>query len=611
MPVHLDRYLFYLFYQLDYHDLLRRTYNQYQVNAFFVPSEDAHMSEYIADTDKRREWISNFSGSAGHALITEKEALLASQELDNANWKLLKAGQPNVPSWYEYILQNYQAPFKVGIDPKLIAFSEVRKIQDKLKSKSGFDLVPLSNNPIDDIADLPPYPDNEVYVQPMKFAGKTVTQKLSELRNYLTEKDCHSFIVTMLDETAWLFNLRGTDIVYNPLFFSYAVVTQESTTLFVNSARMTSEAHKEMENANVNLKPYEEFYPSLKQLSLDAENENKKILVSDKANWEVVRSIGEKQIDVVRSPIGDAKAIKNEVELQGTREAHARDGIALTQYFGWLEETLKENKAPLKEYDAALKLEEYRSKLDNFKGLSFNTISATGANGAIIHYSPSTTDSSVIDIEKVYLCDSGAQFLDGTTDVTRTYFFGSQPPSDKLKRAFTRVLQGHIALATAVIPTDKVPGPFIDSFARLPLWKEGLEYNHGTGHGIGSHIGAHEGPHTISPRWNDVTLKNGYLVSNEPGYYEEGQFGIRTETIVAIVPHRTPYNYNGTQFSTFETLTMCPLGTNLIEAELLSQSEKDWLNTYHERCVSVLKPELEKRGDTRAIAWLEKNSRSV
>lgn len=468
----------------------------------------------------------------------------------------------------------------------------------------------VSPNPIDEIADLPPYPDNEVFVQPLQYAGRSVSDKLYELRTYLDDKEAHSFIVTMLDETAWLFNLRGSDIVYNPLFFSYAVVTKSACTLYVNSARMNKEAIEQVKSAGVEIKPYDEFYPSLQSLSKDAEEENKKIHVSDKANWEVVRAVREEHVEVVRSPIADAKALKNDVELQGTREAHARDGVALTQYFAWLEETLHAN-ALLKEYDAALKLEEYRSKLDRFKGLSFNTISATGGNGAIIHYSPSETDSAVIDVEKVYLCDSGAQFLDGTTDVTRTYFFGKETPSNKLKRAFTRVLQGHIALATAVIPSDKVPGPFIDAIARMPLWKEGLEYAHGTGHGIGSHLGAHEGPHSISPRFNDVTLRNGFLVSNEPGYYEEGEFGIRTEAILAIVPHDTPYNYNGMQFSTFETLTVCPIGINLIEVELLTEAEKEWLNAYHKHCFSTLKPELEKIGDARAIAWLEKNTEAV
>ncbi|TIA91100.1 hypothetical protein E3P99_01248 [Wallemia hederae] len=599
---------------------LRRAFTQHNINAFFVPSEDAHLSEYIASADKRREWISNFSGSAGHALVTDREALLstdgryylqANQELDSANYKLLKAGQPNVPSWYEYILEHYQPPFNIGLDPKLIAFSEVRKIQDKLKTKPGFELVAVENNPIDEIADLPPYPDNEVYVQPIEYAGRSVSEKLADIRAYLAEKHAHSFIVTMLDETAWLFNLRGSDIVYNPLFFSYAIVTQDSCTLYVNSARLNKEALEQVKNAGVVIEPYNSFYLSLQSLSQEAEREGKRIHISDKANWEVVRALREEHVEVVRSPVADAKAVKNEVELQGTRNAHARDGIALTQYFAWLEGTLHANNAPLKEHDAALKLEEYRAKLDNFKGLSFNTISATGGNGAIIHYSPSETDSAAIDVEKVYLCDSGAQFLDGTTDVTRTYFFGRQTPSDKLKRAFTRVLQGHIAIATTVIPNDKVYGPFLDAIARVPLWKEGLMYEHGTGHGIGSHLGAHEGPHSISPRFNDVTLKNGFLVSNEPGYYEEGEFGIRTEAILAIVPHKTPYNYNDAQFSSFETLTVCPIGTNMIDVELLTDAEKGWLNAYHKRCLDTLKPELEKRGDGRAVSWLEKNTVSA
>ncbi|TIB37681.1 hypothetical protein E3P84_00094 [Wallemia ichthyophaga] len=598
---------------------LRRNLTQQNIHAFFVPSEDAHSSEYIADADKRREWISNFSGSAGDALITEKEALLttdgryhlqATQQLDSSTYKLLKAGVPGVPAWYDYLMQHYTPPFRIGVDPKLVAFSQVCKIQDKLKAKPGFDLVAVGSNPIDEIAELPGYPNSEVYVQPLTYAGRSVSDKLNDLRGYLNKENAHAFIVTTLDETAWLLNLRGSDIVYNPLFFSYAIVTANACTLYVDSGRMTQEAIDQMRSAAVELKPYADFYPSLPPLSCDAEDAQRKVLVSDKANWEVVRAVREEHVRVARSPVGEAKAVKNQVELQGARAAHARDGVALTQYFAWLEEGLHDGHT-VKEHDAALVLEQYRSSLDLFRGLSFNTISATGANGAVIHYSPSETDSAVIDVEKVYLCDSGAQFLDGTTDVTRTYFFGRTNPGEKLKRAFTRVLQGHIALASAVIPNDKVPGAFIDAIARMPLWREGLEYMHGTGHGIGSHLGAHEGPHSISPRFNDTTLKQGYLVSNEPGYYEAGTFGIRTEAILAIVPYKAPNSTDETQFAGFETLTLCPIGTNLIEVELLSQGEKEWLNEYHERCLKTLKPELEKRGDERAIRWLERNDEAV
>ena len=508
------------------------------------------------------------------------------------------------------MFNNYSAPFRIGLDPKLIAFSDLRNIQNKLKP--GFELIPVEKNLIDQLAqkDLPARPNNEVYVQPLQYAGKTVNEKLKDINDYLVENDAHAIVITMLDELSWLFNLRGSDVEYNPIFFAYAIITKDSNDIFINSARLTTEAIDQIKNSNVNIHNYEEFYSNLNQLSVDANAVGKKVHIGNKANWSIARHLGDEITQIVKSPVTDAKAIKNDVELQGSRNAHKRDGIALVQYFAWLEDQLKSTSEPLKEYDAALKLEQYRSELDNFKGLSFNTISATGSNGAIIHYSPSTTDSDIIDLNKIYLCDSGAQFLDGTTDITRTYFFGENP-SQEQKVAFTRVLQGHIALANAVFPTNKVPGTLIDILARMPLYREGLDYRHGTGHGISSHGPAHEGPHVISPKYNDVTLKNGMLVSNEPGFYKDGEFGIRTESILAVVNADTPNNFGGQGFSTFETLTICPIGINLIDIDLLNQYEKSWLNSYHKRCRDELLPELQKRGDGRAIEWLEKTTKTI
>lgn len=359
--------------------------------------------------------------------------------------------------------------------------------------------------------------------------------------------------------------------------------------------------------SDVEIRPYESFIPSLRQLATTlGANKEKPMLLGDKTSLAVVEAIGQENSILIPSPVAAMKAIKNETEIEGFRKCHIRDGAALTRYFAWLEEQLNDG-VELNESQAAAKLEEFRSELDLFRGLSFTTISSTGPNAAVIHYSPDPDDCAIIRKDQIYLCDSGGQYLDGTTDVTRTLHFGT--PTNEEKRAFTRVLQGHISIDTAVFPTG-TSGYIIDSFARRALWQEGWDYRHGTGHGVGHFLNVHEGPHGIGTRiaYNSTSLKVGMTVSNEPGYYADGRYGIRTESVVIVQEAKTPNNF-GNGYLCFEHVTMCPIQTKLIDFSLMTAQEKEWLNSYHAETLEKVGPLL--RNDLRALQWLERECSPV
>jgi len=328
------------------------------------------------------------------------------------------------------------------------------------------------------------------------------------------------------------------------------------------------------------------------------------VVIGKRSSWKLAKALGEDNVTITVSPVAEAKAIKNEVETEGFRQCHIRDGAALVRYFSWLEDHLDKG-GKLSEFEAATKLEEYRSQLDLFMGLSFDTISSTGPNGAIIHYQPPAEGSAVIQRDQLYLCDSGGQYLDGTTDVTRTLHFGV--PSEKEIRAFTRVLQGHISMDTAVFPHGTT-GYIIDSFARRALWQDGLDYRHGTGHGVGHFLNVHEGPQGVGTRitYNDVTLKAGMTLSNEPGYYEDGRFGIRIENVCIVKNANTLYQFEERGYLAFEHFTMCPIQTKLVDAKLLTRVEYEWLNNYHAEVLAKVRPLLVHFKDERAINWLER-----
>ncbi|EFE34342.1 uncharacterized protein ARB_06742 [Trichophyton benhamiae CBS 112371] len=573
-------------------------------------------------------FISSFTGSAGCAIVSMSKAALstdgryfsqAAKQLD-ANWTLLKRGVEGVPTWEEWTAEQAENGKVVGVDPSLITAGEnlqyspltsvivvncsyviadARKLSQTLKTTGG-SLIGIDQNLIDAVwgDERPARPANQITVQPVERAGKSFEEKVEDLRKELAAKKRSAMVISTLDEIAWLFNLRGSDIPYNPVFFSYAIVTPSVAELYVDESKLSPEARKHLEG-KVILKPYDSIFQASKVLAESkasaSSGSSGKFLLSNKASWSLSLALGgEQNVVEVRSPITDAKAIKNEVELEGFRKCHIRDGAALIEYFAWLENALIKEGAQLDEVDGADKLFEIRKKYDLFVGNSFDTISSTGANGATIHYKPEKSTCAVIDPEAMYLCDSGGQYLDGTTDTTRTLHFGE--PTEFQKKAYALVLKGHISIDNAIFPKGTT-GYAIDSFARQHLWKEGLDYLHGTGHGVGSFLYA------------EVPLSANNVLSNEPGYYEDGNFGIRLENLVICKEVQTAHKFGDKPFLGFESITLVPFCQKLLDASLLTEAERKWVNDYHARVWEKTSPFFEK--DELTTAWLKRETQPI
>jgi len=597
------------------------------VHIYIVPSEDNHSSEYIAASDARRPFISGFTGSAGVAVVTMDTAILstdgryiiqANKQLDD-NWTLLNSAAPDAPTWQDWSAEHSSGGKNVAVDSSLIPSSAAKKLQEKIHKSGGADLVPLEENLVDIVwsEDRPPRPREPVIVLPEKLAGRSVQSKLRDLRQELDKKKAAGFVVSMLDEVAWLFNLRGSDIPFNPVFFSYAIVTPDTATLYIDESQLDSACKSHLAANNITLRPYNTILADSRKLSAkaaenkiaSADGASNRLLLSNRGSWALQRALGgDEMVDEIRSPIGDAKAIKNEAELQGMRACHIRDGAALIEYFAWLEDQLIAKKAVIDEVQADDKLIELRTKQKDFIGLSFPTISSTGANAAVIHYKPVRGNCSTIDPDEIYLCDSGAQFLDGTTDVTRTLHFGK--PTDAEKEAYTLVLKGNIALDLAIFPKGTT-GYALDSLARQHLWRNGLDYRHGTGHGVGSYLNVHEGPIGIGTRTQhaEVALSTGNVLSNEPGYYVEDSFGVRIENIIMVREVTTKHTFGGKPFLGFEHVTMVPYCQNLIDTELLTETEKQWLNDYNAEILEKTKSYFE--NDPLTLAWLTRETQPI
>ncbi|KAL1615570.1 hypothetical protein SLS56_011777 [Neofusicoccum ribis] len=582
----------------------------------------AHLRQLMRDHQVDvYKFICGFSGSAGTAVITLDKAALATdgryfnqaeKQLDN-NWELLKQGLQDVPTWQEWTADQSEGGKTVGVDPTIITASDARKLADKIKKKGGADLKSVKENLVDVVwgKSKPARPNEKVQVQPYEFAGKEFSEKLSDIRQELSKRKSAGFVVSMLDEIAWLYNLRGNDIPYNPVFFSYAVVTPDAATLYINADKLTSETKAHL--GDVEIRPYDSIFADIEALSQksaangeDSENPAQKYLISNKASWALVQSLGgDKKVDEVRSPIADAKAVKNKIELEGMRACHIRDGAALIEYFAWLEDQLIAKGAKLDEVEAADKLEAIRSKHDRYVGLSFDTISSTGPNAAVIHYKPERGSCSVIDPKAVYLCDSGAQYRDGTTDTTRTLHFGE--PTEMEKKAYTLVLKGNVALERARFPKG-TSGFALDTLARQFLWAEGLDYRHGTGHGVGSFLNVHEGPIGIGTRvqYSEVSLAVGNVISDEPGYYEDGNFGIRIENVIMVKEVETAHKFGDKPYLGFEHVTLVPMCRKLIDEALLTPAEKQWLNEYHAEVREKTGPFF--ANDPVTTKWLERET---
>ncbi|MCJ1416276.1 hypothetical protein MMC32_002611 [Xylographa parallela] len=596
-----------------------------------VPSEDSHQSEYIAPCDARRAHICGFTGSAGTAVITLEKAALAtdgryfnqaSKQLDS-NWVLLKQGLEDVPTWQEWTAEQSEGGKVVGVDSTVITAPDARKLAEKIKKKGGGKLVGVETNLVDRVwgKERPPRPNEPVKVLDVQFSGKKFQEKLEDLRKELEKKKSAGLIVSMLDEIAWLYNLRGNDIPYNPVFFSYAIITPTTATIYVDSSKLDPEVHSHLGDT-VHIRPYNAIFDDVKVMGESVQTETttnedskaevpkRKFMISTKASWALSLILGgEDKVDELRSPIGDAKAIKNKTELEGMRQCHIRDGAALSEYFAWLEEQLVGKETKLDEVEAADKLEQIRSKHENFVGLSFDTISSTGANAAVIHYKPEPGNCSTIDPKAIYLCDSGAQYLDGTTDTTRTLHFGE--PTELERKAYTLVLKGVIALETVVFPKG-TNGLALDTLARQFLWTEGLDYRHGTGHGVGSYLNVHEGPIGVGTRvqYTEVALSAGNVISDEPGYYEDGNFGIRIENIIMAKEVQTTHSFGDKPWLSFEHVTMVPMCRKLIDEKYLTPKEVTWLNKYHAEVLDKTKSYFEGR-DERTMKWLERETQRI
>lgn len=512
---------------------------------------------------------------------------------------------------------------KVGVDPHTIPYSTIQKMKETL-SKKSIDLLPTPSNLVDQVwgGDRPVFKPNPVFHLPLHYSGQSAEEKISNLIKTFGQGDdpVDGMVVTALDEIACmlgrysrsmrplfysflgLFNLRGSDIPYNPVFFSWAVVTKTNgVTLYVYEPEKLDKEHLP---SNIKVKAYSEFVPDLKTIK-------KRTLLAPSCNWAVVEAVGGENAKVAStpSPIDSAKAVKNEVEVEGFRRCHIRDAAALCNFFGWLEnELLNEQNTNITECQAADKLSAFRAEQKDFVDLSFDTISSAGPNAAIIHYKPEPDTCARITTDQIFLLDSGGQYKDGTTDVTRTVHFGQ--PTEREQEAFTRVLLGNLNLQRAVFPTGTT-GYQLDPIARLPLWQIGLDYGHGTGHGVGHFLNVHEGPHGISfsPRCNDTPLRPLMTVTDEPGYYEDGSFGIRIENVLIVKPLTLPNNFRGVNFLGFENITLVPIQTSLIKKELLDSVHINMINEYHRVCREKVSPLL--APGSLGHSWLQRNTQPI
>ncbi|CAH0731137.1 unnamed protein product, partial [Brenthis ino] len=608
--------------------------------AYIIPTADAHNSEYIAPVDARREWISGFTGSAGTAVVTGTHALVWTdgryytqfeKEADLEIWTLMKQSLPETPTMEKWLTSNLIAGSLVGVDPHTMSRDEWTPLQTAL-TKAKMHLIAVDNNLVDEarsqLKEPPPErPHNEIMYLPLEFTGKPAGQKIKDLRKKMDEKHASALVITALDEVAYTLNLRGSDIDYNPVFFSYLLITMDKVVLFWHDGEIPKEITKRLSKEGVEMEgmKYNETCLALRKLAQElSENGDGEhsIWLSGDASEAVHRAVSgegvlKKPLNLISevSPVALEKLVKNKVELEGFRQCHIRDGIAVVRFFRWLHSQIGEG-ASVTEVQAADKLLEFRKEEDLFMGPSFETIPGAGENGAIIHYSPAR-DGPQREIRPadMFLLDSGGQYKDGTTDITRTRHMGD--PSSAQREAFTRVLKGQIAVGSALYPKG-VKGNVLDTLARKALWDAGLDYAHGTGHGVGHYLNVHEGPSGVSwrPYPHDPGLREGQILSNEPGFYKVGEYGIRHEDLVEIVnvtkdsdhPRAKDLlgDFDGRGVLGFHTLTLVPNQRECMELDLLNDFELDYINSYHKRVFDTLGPILKERNLNDDYDWLEK-----
>ncbi|TFK64848.1 aminopeptidase-P [Pluteus cervinus] len=615
---------------------LRKLMRSHSLDYYVIPTEDAHQSEYVGDSDKRREFISGFTGSSGQAIVTMQSAYLvtdsrywlqAKEQLD-PNWHLVSAGSVGGPKdWIEWLSDRAKG-VKIGLDARMISYEKATTLKSKIEPH-GSKLHYPPQNLVDLVwKDKPPKSKSTIFTQSVEYAGRDIKYKISKLREWLQDQPPSvvayskgtpqvqaGVLITALDEIAYMLNLRGSDIPYNPLFHAYLYVGLDRTIVFVDKVKIMDDVAEYLRSFDIEQREYMDVWPFLRKrewgegkvrslISLTKHfltSWGLKVVLSPSSPYAVALMLTHFRVTILPSHVETMLSVKNETEIDGLRRAYMRDAVAFVRFLAWLEGKLNDG-YDITEYEAGLRITEYRRKHRFFQGLAYKNISASGPNAALPHYQPRKATALMIDRNKPYLMDSGGQWIDGTCDTTRTLLFGINPKEDYCE-AYTRVLQGHIAIDTAIFP-EGTSGEQLDVLARKALWKDGLNYMHGTGHGFGSFLTVHEGQHSFSSR---VPLKQGNVITNEPGYYAEGNFGMRIESALLVKRVKTKHSFNGNIWLGFERLTCVPIQTKLIKENMLTKEEKQWIKDHNQKCYERLAPLLKE--DKRALKWLEKEAK--
>lgn len=583
---------------------LREVMRREHLSAFIFPSTDAHQSEYVADHWQGRTWISGFNGSAGTAVVTMKSAALwtdsryflaAEEQLKGTEFQLMKLkieGTPTISEWLAQELQGENA--EVGLDGMVNSYHETMGLIADLR-KSGGITVRTNLDPLGLIwTDRPAIPANPVEIQPMEFAGESVASKISRIRAALRQRHADGMLISALDDIAWTLNLRGTDVHCVPVFVSYLLISSQQVSLYVDSAKINDEVKAYLTENGISLYPYNKVAEGLERYS-----EYNILLDGDETSYFLWKTVKCQEIIAGNSPVPAMKAQKNDREIAGFRQAMLRDGVAMVKFLRWLKPAVEAGGQT--EISIDRKLTSLRAEQHLFRDISFDTIAGYQAHGAIVHYEATPETDVALKPEGLILIDSGAQYQDGTTDITRTIALG--PVTEEMKHVYTLVLKGHIQLELAKFP-DGASGTQLDALARECMWREGYNYLHGTGHGVGSYLSVHEGPHQIRMEWKPTPLRAGMTVTDEPGLYLSGKFGVRIENTLLIKDYQT------TEFGKFlqmESLTLCPIDLTPVDFSMLQPEEIEWLDTYHRDVFEKLSPYLE--GED--LEWLREATRSV
>ena len=583
---------------------LREVMRREHLSAFIFPSTDAHQSEYVADHWQGRTWISGFNGSAGTAVVTMKSAALwtdsryflaAEEQLKGTEFQLMKLkieGTPTISEWLAQELQGENA--EVGLDGMVNSYHETMGLIADLR-KSGGITVRTNLDPLGLIwTDRPAIPANPVEIQPMEFAGESVASKISRIRTALRQRHADGLLISVLDDIAWTLNLRGTDVHCVPVFVSYLLISSQQVSLYVDSAKINDEVKAYLAENDISLYPYNKVAEGLERYS-----EYNILLDGDETSYFLWKTVKCQEIIAGNSPVPAMKAQKNDREIAGFRQAMLRDGVAMVKFLRWLKPAVEAGGQT--EISIDRKLTSLRAEQHLFRDISFDTIAGYQAHGAIVHYEATPETDVALKPEGLILIDSGAQYQDGTTDITRTIALG--PVTEEMKHVYTLVLKGHIQLELAKFP-DGASGTQLDALARECMWREGYNYLHGTGHGVGAYLSVHEGPHQIRMEWKPTPLRAGMTVTDEPGLYLSGKFGVRIENTLLIKDYQT------TEFGKFlqmESLTLCPIDLTPVDFSMLQPEEIEWLDTYHRDVFEKLSPYLE--GED--LEWLREATRPV